>query len=126
MSTIYTMVAGHTDPNVIEIFNVYDGRYFYVAVNGEIVHFYAKTDIKALMSRSLEKKLAKQLSAPSERWHFVYYDWETYADLMTPGYYDANDFESYAQFDAFATQHGAGLKRIFDVIGYDALEQKIS
>lgn len=131
MNTVYEMIYGSFEPALIEIFDVYDGRYFYIAVNGRVVDFHRKTPMASVIfKRSIEKTIAAEIPfiEPSQ-WHFVGYRWQEYGDdLEVRGFlnYDANDFEEYDHFLQCVQQHGiAGLKTHFNAMGYDALESQL-
>ena len=104
--TIYSIYQNQNlQPGIVEIINMYDGRYYSIAIDGQIIAKTQKESYeKTVLKRSFIKKCSKISGVDENNLIFVHIDFEEFGDTnMTD--YDANDFDEYSEFTDFFNQN---------------------
>jgi hypothetical protein len=104
MNTIYNFIFKDepVEKGVVEIIQSYDGHYYDIALDGEIVEdIYKKSYIPTLLSRKFIKECCKASGKTEDELVFVMYDFYYFGDDHDPsGCFDTNDYGTYeAQLD---------------------------
>lgn len=94
--TVYSIyLKSQPNPGVVEIINLYDNRYFSLAIDGQIIATTEKQSYEStVLKRSFIKNCVKISGVDEDNLQFVYINWEDFCE--TNGYdYDANNYDEY-------------------------------
>lgn len=127
-NTIYNTVfpKKKISAGLVEFINVYDYRYYMIAVDGVIIDQTHKDDYsKTALKKKFIKECCKASGVDEANLQFVEIEWEDFADKITSDY-DANDFMNYQAFVDFLNQHKMSEECItYLAKGVDDLQDKI-
>lgn len=134
--TVYSIYTNTPpQPGVVEILNMYDNRYFSIAIDGQIISTtYKESYESTVLKRSFIKKCVKISGVNEDKLQFVYIDWESFFEENFIDNYDANDYDEYSSIiHAFASNPNTQFQwktqyiKFVEVlaIGINELEKKI-
>ena len=135
MQTVYSIYKNtNPQPGLVEIINMYDNRYFSIAIDGQIIRTTYKESYEAtVLKRAFIKECVKISGVDEDNLQFVYIDWESFGEENLVNY-DANDYDEYQNMiDVFSIHPNVQFKwrdkyREFVKVlatGIDELEEKI-
>lgn len=135
MQTVYSIYKNtNPQPGLGEIINMYDNRYFSIAIDGQIIRTtYKESYESTVLKRAFIKECVKISGVDEDNLQFVYIDWESFGEENLVNY-DANDYDEYQNMiDVFSIHPNVQFKwrdkyREFVKVlatGIDELEEKI-
>lgn len=135
MQTVYSIYKNtNPQPGLVEIINMYDNRYFSIAIDGQIIRTtYKESYESTVLKRAFIKECVKISGVDEDNLQFVYIDWESFGEENLVNY-DANDYDEYQNMiDVFSIHPNIQFKwrdkyrQFVEVLatGIDELEEKI-